>query len=680
MKFTPQLLDEIRARLPVSQVVARKVALKRKGREFAGLSPFKVEKTASFFVNDVKGFYHCFASGEHGDIFKFVMTTEGLSFPEAVERLAAEAGVPMPKSEGRDEVRDQARQDERTRLYAVLEASAAFFEGQLRAGAGQDARGYLERRGLKRETIAKFRLGFGPNSRSALKEHLARAGFTVPEMVTSGMLIGGDDIPQPYDRFRNRVMFPITDLKDRVIAFGGRALEKDQPAKYLNSPETPLFHKGAILFNAAKARPLAYEREQIIAVEGYMDVVALTEAGFGQSVAPLGTALTEDQVKLLWRMSPEPILCFDGDTAGQKAGFRAIDTVLPHLKPGVSVAFAFLPDGLDPDDLIRQRGADAMRDILANPKPLVDLLFAREWGSGMWNTPERRASLEARLFKLVGTIADGAVREHYAQAIRLRLREAWGGSAGSATGGRPTGGKWSTPAYGAKSSGRFPSKSGMPIGGHGRSQSGSHGGMAKPPFGQQFGQGAGYPWGRPSISDALRRSAIAAPAAQAVMPYREALLVAALLAHPWLLEEQAEELSRVEFSVPALDRLRAALLSLDAAHNSLDRHTLRSHLAELEVGKTVGLVERAITHKCDRFANPDADRAEVEAGWRHALGLHERQSGLRRALEAAEQEWHETESEDAFARIREIKTLLAATDVLEATFEPVLTPEPAASL
>ena len=385
MRFPPQLLDEIRARLPVSQVVGRKVALKRKGREFAGLSPFKVEKTPSFFVNDAKGFYHCFASGEHGDIFKFLMTTEGLSFPEAVERLAAEAGVPMPKPEHRNEEREQARQDERTRLYALLEASARYFEEQLRSAAGQEARAYLERRGLKRDTTIKFRLGFGPNSRTALRDHLAKAGFTVPEMIVSGMLIGGDDIPQPYDRFRNRVMFPITDLKDRVIAFGGRALEKDVPAKYLNSPETPLFHKGSILFNAARARPLAYEREQIIAVEGYMDVVALTEVGFGQSVAPLGTALTEDQVKLLWRMCPEPILCFDGDSAGQKAGFRAIDTVLPHLKPGLSVSFAFMPGGLDPDDLIRQQGADAMRDVLQRARPLVDLLFAREWGSGSWS-------------------------------------------------------------------------------------------------------------------------------------------------------------------------------------------------------------------------------------------------------------------------------------------------------
>ncbi|MEQ1615917.1 MAG: DNA primase [Hyphomicrobiaceae bacterium] len=669
MRFTPQLLDEIRARLPVSQVVSRKVALKRKGREFSGLSPFKVEKSPSFFVNDAKGFYHCFASGEHGDIFKFVMTTEGLTFPEAVERLAAEAGVPMPKAEFRDDDRDQARQDERTRLYALLETSAKFFEEQLRSPAGQEARGYLDRRGLKRETLAKFRLGFGPNSRSALKDHLARAGFTVPEMVTSGMLIGGDDIPQPYDRFRNRVMFPITDLKDRVIAFGGRALEKDQPAKYLNSPETPLFHKGGILFNAARARPLAYEREQVIAVEGYMDVVALTEAGFGQSVAPLGTALTEDQVKLLWRMCPEPILCFDGDSAGQKAGFRAIDTVLPHLKPGVSVAFAFLPEGLDPDDLIRQQGPDAMRDILAKARPLVDLLFAREWGAGTWNTPERRASLEQRLHKLIGSIVDDSVREHYNQAMRSRLREAWGTTApASFSENRGNGGDF-RPQGNWKPGFKQPARQGPGRGGA-RFQGG----------GNRPGQHPGLPWSRPPASDLLRKSSLAARAEPSNVTYREALLMAALLNHPWLLEDMAEEISAIEFTAPALVMLRSALLSLDIGDKTLDRQSLRSHLLNLELGKVVDLVERAITHKCDRFAEPDADRAEVEAGWRHALALHERQSGLRRALEGAEQEWHDTESEDAFARIREIKALIANSDVLDTHTDAVTTPKPVAML
>ena len=275
MRFPPSLLDEIRARLPVSQVVSRKVALKRAGREFKGLSPFKQERTPSFTVNDQKGFYHCFASGEHGDIFAFVVKTEGLSFPEAVEQLAQEAGVPMPEAGPRD---IQA-EDERARLYALVAAAAEYFEAQLAAPSGQEARRYLDKRGLTRDAIGRFRLGYAPNSKSALKEHLGKAGFSTAEMVASGMLIAGDDIPVPYDRFRHRIMFPITDPKGRVIAFGGRALDPDAPAKYLNSPETPLFHKGGVLFNAHNARGPAHDKNQIIVVEGYMDVIALVGSG-----------------------------------------------------------------------------------------------------------------------------------------------------------------------------------------------------------------------------------------------------------------------------------------------------------------------------------------------------------------------------------------------------------------
>src|SRR5262245_10415779 len=333
MRYPPSLLDEIRARLPVSQVVGRKVALKRAGREFKGLSPFKSEKTPSFTVNDRKGFYHCFSTGEHGDIFTFLMKTEGLDFPEAVERLAQEAGVPMPKAGPRD----AEAEDQRGRLYQLLAASIVFFEKQLAGPQGAEARRYLAKRGLDAEGIARFRLGYAPGSKSALKEHLALAGFTAAEMAASGMLIAGDDIPVSYDRFRHRIMFPISDMKGRIIAFGGRALDPEAPAKYLNSPETPLFHKGANLYNAYNARGPAHDKGQIVVVEGYVDVIALAQAGFAETVAPLGTALTEDQLRLLWRMAPEPVLCFDGDAAGRRAAFRAVEIVLPHLKPGLSV-------------------------------------------------------------------------------------------------------------------------------------------------------------------------------------------------------------------------------------------------------------------------------------------------------------------------------------------------------
>lgn len=649
MRFSPQLLDEIRARLPVSAVVSRKVALKKKGREFVGLSPFKSEKTPSFFVNDQKGFYHCFASGEHGDIFKFVMVTEGLTFPEAVERLAEEAGVTLPKRAEPTQV-EVEREDERQRLYRLLEVSAKYFQTMLKRPEGQQARRYLDKRGLAGETIEGFGLGFAPNSRNALKEHLAAQGFSAPDMARSGMLIAGDDIAVPYDRFRNRVMFPITDLKGRVIAFGGRALDPDAPAKYLNSPETPLFHKGHILFNAARARPLAFERERIIAVEGYMDVVALAEAGFGEAVAPLGTALTEDQIRLMWRLVPEPILCFDGDSAGRKAAFRAIDTVLPHLKPGQSVAFAFLPDGLDPDDLIRQQGAGAMEAVLKRARPLADVLFEREWAAGEWSTPERRARLEQQLRTLIGQIADPGVRAHYERDMRQRLFDAWGGGA---RGQRP--GQRGVASAGGRAGGgaKWPARPG-----------GFAGGGRSSPRGEaasSFSSGNNALHMRPS--DALRSSAMVAGEA-AAPSYREALLLLTLINHPWLIEDEAEDLNRMTLTSEPLQRLRNALLSALALDITLDRAELRTQLDVLGVGRIVELVERTITHRSDKFADPDADRAEVEAGWRHALAMHERHVDLRQSLAAAEREWQQDGNETALARICEIQRQIARVNSL----------------
>ncbi len=321
------------------------------------------------------------------------MATDGLSFPEAVERLAGMAGLPLPVVSREAE----AREERRRTLYEVMELAAKFFEATLAARAGAQARGYLADRGLDPATQLKFRLGYAPSERFALKEHLGAQKVPVEDMVEAGLLVAGDDIPVPYDRFRDRVMFPITDLRGRVIAFGGRALEKDAPAKYLNSPETPLFHKGATLYNGAGARAAAHQGARVIAVEGYVDVIAMVSAGFAATVAPLGTALTEDQLALIWRMADEPILCFDGDGAGRRAAYRAVDLALPQLLPGKSLKFALLPDGQDPDDLVRSGGREAVDDVLDAARPLADMLWLRETEAGGFDTPERRAALEARL-------------------------------------------------------------------------------------------------------------------------------------------------------------------------------------------------------------------------------------------------------------------------------------------
>lgn len=627
MRFPLSLLDDIRARLPVSQVVARKVALKRAGRELRGLSPFKQEKTPSFFVNDHKGSWFDFSSGQNGDIFKFLMMTEGLSFPEAVERLAEEAGVPMPKASRYEE----QVEDERTRLGAVVDAAARFFQAQLVSSAGAEARRYLEKRGLTPDGIARFGIGYAPNTRSALKEHLAKAGFTVAEMATSGMLIAGDDIPVAYDRFRNRVMFPIADPRGRTIAFGGRALDPDVPAKYLNSPETPLFHKGSVLFNAHRARGPAHDKSQVVVVEGYMDVIALSEAGFPQTVAPLGTALTEDQVALLWRMAAEPILCFDGDGAGRRAAFRAVETVLPHLKPGFSVRFAFLPDGLDPDDFVRQHGAAAFQAVLENRLlPLFDVLMQREEEQGQpADTPEQRASLEARLKALAARIADPGVRRQYETELRAVLWEKSQriSKAMAAGGGR------------LSSRRRDNTQLDWRIAERARA-------MGKP---RRLARGVN------PATHAVRSNELAQRSA--TLPPREALLVLTLLNHPWLLEARCEDVAELKLTSPPLAGLRDALLALLARNIALDRGEMRAQLTLLGLDKVVALAERAITHKSDRFVDPAAEASEVEAGWQHAVDLHERQVGLKGSLHAAGLAYEPTD--EAFAGILELQDRLA---------------------
>src|SRR5215468_4964882 len=418
MRFSPQFLDELRARLPVSEVVGRRVRLRKAGREWKGLSPFNKEKTPSFFVNDQKQAWFDFSSGKNGSIFDFVMLTEGLSFPEAVERLAAEAGMPLPKVSHEEE----AREEKRRTLADVMEMTAQFFEATLAGRTGAKARGYLADRGLDPPTQVKFRLGYAPAERFALKEHLGNQGVSVDDMVAAGLLVSGEDIPVPYDRFRDRVMFPISDLRDRVIAFGGRALEKDAQAKYLNSPETSLFHKGGTLYNIAMARAAAHKGAPVVAVEGYVDVIAMVNAGYEAAVAPLGTALTSDQLLLLWKMADEPILCFDGDSAGHRAAYRAVDLALPLLKPGKSLRFASLPEGQDPDDLWRSGGREAIEAVLLAARPLADVLWTRETEAGSLATPERRAALEARIGEITAGIGDETVRKYYRRDFGERLR------------------------------------------------------------------------------------------------------------------------------------------------------------------------------------------------------------------------------------------------------------------
>ncbi|MCB1549839.1 MAG: DNA primase [Hyphomicrobiaceae bacterium] len=632
MRFPPSLLDEIRARLPVSQVVGRRVKLKRQGREFIGLSPFKVEKTPSFTVNDQKGFYHCFATGEHGDIFRFVMKTEGLAFPEAVERLASEAGVSLPTPTPHE----HQQADRRARLLEAADAAARYFQDQLTRPAGREALAYSEGRGLTRETLARFRIGYALGGRSALKEHLAGLGFSVSDMTESGLLIHGDDIPVPYDRFRNRLIFPITDARDRVVGFGGRALAADAKPKYLNSPETPLFHKGTLLFNAAKARGPAHERARVVVVEGYMDVIGLAQAGFPEAVAPLGTALTPEQLALVWRFCPEPILCFDGDGAGRRAAFRALETALPHLKPGQTLKFAFLPEGLDPDDLVRQHGAAAFQGVLDRALPLIDVLFRKE-SDASTATPEARAASDERILSMVQTIADRTVRDHYLAEVRQTLRTR----------------NFQIVKSLATSDGRraFKDAASRPnnteIDWRVRQR-------------QQNPAPRRSPGVRPAAPPAGASNSLRAQtsACDITFPPREALLMVTLMRHPWLIDEFMEEIAALPLASAALGRLRDELLRLHAYQSPLDTEMVSHQIGKLGLDGVSQLASKALSHRSDRFADPEASRDEVIRGWRHVFALQERETGLRRELLAAQQSWDEDQSEESYARIRELSRLL----------------------
>jgi DNA primase len=422
MRFDNRLLDEIRARITLSELVGRRVTWDRRKTQpgkgdYWACCPFHQEKSPSFHVDDRRNRYKCFGCGASGDHFRFLTETEGLSFPEAVERLAEQAGVALPAPDPQA----ARREKQRASLADVCEMAARFFEAEFRAPRGEAARAYTAKRGLSAQTLSEFRFGYAPDSRDSLKRYLA--GKNVPEnmMIEAGLVIRPDDGRPTYDRFRGRLMIPIQDDRGRVVAFGGRTLNPEGQPKYLNSPETPLFHKGIMLFNAHRAREPAFKSGQAIAVEGYLDAIALWQAGIKHVVATLGTAFTEDQVMRLWKFAPEPVVCFDGDAAGISAAHRAIDRIFPVLRSGYSFQFCFLPDGMDPDDLIRQRGVEGFDTAVAGAQSLFDAVWEREISVSRLDTPERKAALEKRFDDLIATIKDQRVRRRYQLDVRFKL-------------------------------------------------------------------------------------------------------------------------------------------------------------------------------------------------------------------------------------------------------------------
>jgi DNA primase len=647
MRFTPQFLDELRARLPVSEVVGKRVKLRKAGREWKGLSPFNKEKTPSFFVNDQKAMWFDFSSGKNGNIFDFLMLTEGVSFPEAVERLANEAGVPLPVM-----TREAAAHEERRKtLHDVVELAAKFFEATLASRNGARGRGYLLDRGLHAATQLKFRIGYAPGEQYALKEHLGSAKVSAEDMIEAGLLVAGEDIPVPYDRFRDRVMFPISDWRGRVIAFGGRALDKDVSAKYLNSPETPLFHKGGTLYNIANARKAAHEGARLIAVEGYIDVIAMVTAGFEATVAPLGTALTADQLALMWRLADEPILCFDGDDAGRRAAYRAIDIALPLLKPGKSLKFASLPDGQDPDDLARSGGREAIEDVLGAARPLAHMLWSRESEAGPSDTPERRAALEARIGEVTGAIADEAVRRYYKQDFSARLRQ-----------------MFAPQAFASK---EFAAR---------RRNFGDKGFDGRPRRGGDANRFAAPVLSRDEAYVAASPQLAAGPlhrGHRAAIPLREALILQTAMNHPWLLHDHLEELAEAEFRHADTQKLKSALIDVFAHHFAEDfardgegeRTALAAELTRRGFTDLLARIDRTITTLSVWGSQPQAAHDDVLQTWKQLVALHRQWHSLTRELKDAETALGQDNTEANYARLRDVKARLSSLDGTEALIE-----------
>lgn len=634
MRFGQSFLDEIRDRVPISDVIQRHVSWDKKKTntnrgDYWACCPIHGENTPSFHCEDKKGRYYCFGCGASGDHFRFLTEIEGISFPESVERIAAMAGVAMPAPDPEAEKREEKRKT----LYEYMDLAASFFEEQLQLQGGAAARAYIRDRGLSASTITKFRLGFAPNNRSAVKEFLASKGATKEQIEATGMVVFGDDIPVSYDRFRDRIMFPIEDQQGRVIAFGGRAMSPDVPAKYLNSPETELFHKGDILYNFKRARAVqAKQGGTLIAVEGYMDVIALDQAGFENAVAPLGTALTENQLAKLWRATDEPVLCFDGDGAGLRAAYRGLEMALSELKPGKSVRFALLPDGKDPDDLVKEHGPKAFDEIIKGAKSAAEMLWLRETSGHTFDTPERRAKLEQTMREVTNQISDESVRRHYAQDMRDRVSAFFGAAPSGQRGIRGSGSNYP---------------------------------------GSNFGKSYAGAKSRIAMTNSLTKSRLtkSGSSESGDIPVREAALMSAVICHPDLLSEAFDTFFGLEFENKSIAALSAAIIEAHGETSARTREDLIAHKAMMPHAQTIEQVDKAVSRSRLWVFTQEAAFDDALSAFNQALQLYQRAKGLSSELREAEEALVKDGSEANWARFQDIQLQVRRTQGLDALLE-----------
>ncbi|MCK0102961.1 DNA primase [Pseudohalocynthiibacter sp. F2068] len=586
MSLPPGFIDELRTRTSLSQVVGRKVMWDaRKSNQGKGdmwaPCPFHQEKSASFHVDDRKGFYYCFGCHAKGDAISFVRETENVGFMEAIEILARESGMQMPAPDPQA----QQKADKRSQLAEVMEQAVQYYRLQLKTSAAADARDYLDRRGLNEAAQARYDIGFAAEIRQGVFQHLTGKGVDPELIIDAGLAAKPDDGGAPYDRFRGRIIFPIRDARGRAIALGGRSLDPNARAKYLNSPETALFDKGRSLYNHGPAREAAGKGQPLIVAEGYMDVIALSEAGFGATVAPLGTAITEDQLRLMWRISPEPIIALDGDNAGLRAAMRLIDIALPMLEVGLSLRFALMPEGQDPDDILRAQGPGAMQKLLDQAQPMVQLLWQRETEGKIFDSPERKAALDKSLRDAIRKIQDPSIRNHYGEAIKQMRWDLFG------TQRRKT----------------------------------------------AFKKGD---WNKRQIatpSPSTKNSLLAA-GNQVEEHLREAVVLATLLLHPSIIGQFETALERLELSNPDHNALRNALLSHlgapaenfreniaeDAGREALENLFNARHVKLAPTVRNPGDVEIAVHCIAEELAKLDAQRGirrEISEAMQDLTGL-----------------------------------------------------------
>jgi len=623
MAFPPAFLDELRLRLPLSEIVGKRMKLARAGREFKGCCPFHKEKTPSFYVNDDKQFYHCFGCGAHGDIIGFVMRHDHLSFPEAIESLAGQAGLQVPQ----DTPIEREKFDKAKRLIQLLDRATAFFEDQLRAPTGREALAYLQNRGLSDDAIGRFRLGYAPADAQALIRKLQAEEFNLNEMLEVGLIKKAEDRPDHYSFFRHRVMFPVGDRRGQTVAFGGRVMDGGEP-KYLNSPDHPLFHKGKLLYGLSRARAALAQGQPLIVVEGYMDVIALVEAGYIGALAPLGTAMTEDQLALLWRMLPpldardpardySPILCFDGDGAGQRAALRAVARALPLLTAAQTARVAYLPTGEDPDSLLKAQGHGAMQAVLDQAKPMADMLWDMTMEGRRLQTPEDRSSAGRAIRQKVALIQDEGLRKLYQDDIEKRLATLF---------------QWPSQDKGLASregAGRWEKKK---------------------------------PWAKDRPGSRFASSALTLPRRQppSALHLREKVLLALMVNHPGLFEAFGEDLSRIGFTNPDLEALRQQVVALfeEESNETLDAASVYRHLSggDGAKGGAVGLAEilSEATYIHAGFARPDRPLEQARQGWKSIWNKY-LQEQLQTDLQAATRQWRQDQSDATLARLMALR-------------------------